>query len=352
MSPADWASLPALIAHHQIGLLAATLLVDVPGVPPELAASFATQAPARRAGQVRSLADLQRLSALLGDRPWALLKGAVLADHVWSRRLREYGDLDVLVHPSDVPLLLEELEVSGVVLNTRNWQFVHDGDWGEMSLTLWRGASLDLHWSVLGKPGDVRGVCFDTAGVLARRRPVVVGGGSTRIEVDAPDPADLLLHVAVHALLDGLERLRNVADVVQLLTHDPVDPAVLIDRARETGTALMLAVVLQRTLPFHEDRDAVRALIRDLAPRSPWLALMRLNERVNPVRRSDRDVSLGFVAASTRDRSWSSLRTAGVLGVHAVGLRVGRNVHDQQPIWAVEVDDGYRARVLDRLKQH
>jgi hypothetical protein len=344
MGAADWAELEPLAHHHGLFLLTGSCLDELTGTPLAVRQAFAIQAPGRRARQAVALTDLARLTSMLDDLPWALLKGPGLADHVWSRRgVREYSDLDVLVEPAAVPDLLAALESSGVRLSTRNWQYVYDGQWAEMSLKLWRGTALDLHWNVLGLPSRAPGVHFDTTAVLARTRSAVIGAGSSPITVPLPDPADMLLHVAVHALLEGLPTLRHVADLDQLLRHYPADD--LEERAEATGAALMVAVALQRA----SAHSAAAARAANLARGSAWRQLMRINDLVSPIARSDRDLSLDFVAGSTRHTSFASLTTALRLGAHGVKVRRHPVPAGERPIWDFPVDDGYRARVMARL---
>lgn len=349
LSPADWAELPDLAAHHDIHLLAGTVLRDVDAVPLEVRSHFSAQAPARRARQMRGMADLTQLVHMVAGMPWVLLKGPVLAEHVWRRRgLREYGDLDVLVRPDAVPDLLMALEASGAELRTRNWKFVHDGGWSEMSLRLWRGSTVDLHWSLLGHSRGLPEQTFNTQDILDRRRPILLENAGNAVPVFAPDAADMLLHVAVHTLPHAMSLLRHVADLDQLLRHDPPSPEVFVARARSQGLGLIIATVLQRSLRFRT-RAELDEVIRELAPRSPWLRLMTLNDALNQENRVDRRFSMKLIVAATRSSTRSSVSTLAAMATHELGRRIVRARPDELPAWSIPIDDGYRDRVLTRL---
>lgn len=63
----------------------------------------------------------------------------------------------------------------------------------------------------------------------------------------ALDPVDMLLHVAVYALLEGMSSLRHFADLDQLLRHDGAAGDEVLRRTAQSGRITDVAA-LRRTL--------------------------------------------------------------------------------------------------------
>lgn len=200
--------------------------------------------------------------------PWVVMKGPVLAEHVWERPdMREYFDLDVLVDRRSFRVAIDALTEAGARLVDRNWPLIRSKEPGELALGLPGGTTLDLHWDLIREPGVRRSVAFPTDEMLARAVPVSVGDE----QVPTFDPVDTLLTVAVHAALAGATRLLWLKDVERAaaapdLAWDEVGP-----RAADAGVDLALTMTLAkswRVLGVHPEHPGWRPARRAWS----WLA--------------------------------------------------------------------------------
>ena len=77
------------------------------------------------ASNLRAVAELRRIAPVLDAAavPWAVVKGPVLSEFVYSRSdLRDYIDLDVVVAPEGLGLAYDALEAIGFILRERSWR--------------------------------------------------------------------------------------------------------------------------------------------------------------------------------------------------------------------------------------
>lgn len=249
--------------------------------------------------QLRSLADLAEVVPVLGGLgvPWAVVKGPVLAEVVYDRSItRSYIDLDVLVHRSTLPDVLDALEASGAWVRDRNWTLVRSGMRGELTMGLRYGSALDLHWHLFNEPRVRRAFSVSIEELLARTRDVWVNGTRT----PTLDPSDTLVHIAAHASLAGGNRLVWFKDLQQLIEHDAPDWDAVIRRSRASGLALLVATMLERSRRIFY-ADVPSNVLQALAPRFGWRAVVGLAGRLSPAERSfDRLLSTRTVVAATR----------------------------------------------------
>jgi hypothetical protein len=205
-------------------------------------------------------------------------KGPILAASCYGNlALREFFDLDLLVHKRDVSRATELLSAAGYQPQFRltraqeaaflryncEHTFVHEDD----------GSIVDLHWAITERffafPLDL--------GCLWERLHRVTLGGS---DVPTFSPEDLLLILCVHASKDAWERLTYVCDVAELVrTHQDMDWRRVVERAGRLGSARMLFIglllardLLETPLPKEVSRrahadPAVQALVRGISER-------------------------------------------------------------------------------------
>ena len=231
------------LAHHRVepplhGLLLAQE-DRLPGIA-DVVRAWRLHRVARQLAMRRDLAVAA--GALAGSgAAWAVVKGpalAVTAYGAWHER--EFGDLDVLVDPRSLPAALDALEAAGARLVDRNWPLIARRQQGEITLRLRHGSILDLHWHLMNTPERRAAVGVSTADLLSRRRTSDLGAGP--LPVLAPE--DALVHVALHALHGGADRLLWLLDVKRSLST--TDGPALRRRAAAWRAELPLAVVLDR----------------------------------------------------------------------------------------------------------
>lgn len=146
-----------------------------------------------------------------------VLKGAHLAATVYPNpALRYMNDIDLLLHPADVPAAVAVLQALG-------YQPAAPIDWVKHLAT-------DHHLPRFGKPEVVAGVelhwtitrpqqtyTIALAGLWARATPVTLAG----VETLGLCPEDLLLHICEHATYHHhfLQRMRFLCDIDAVVRH-------------------------------------------------------------------------------------------------------------------------------------
>lgn len=271
--------------------LRGTGLTDRPG-----AAQVRAGYHAGLASHLRTLVDLALVGDALGPAgvDWLILKGPVLAETVYSRPdLRGYVDLDVLVPAVGFPAAVAALERAGCRVYEQNWQLARRQLLGELRLFTPAGSVVDLHWHLTAERAVREAFRIDLAGVWARARRVSVSG----CPVGTLDPADTIVHLALHASLAGGHRLVWLKDLEQAL-RGPDAPAWPELTGRAAGwpagvaVALMLARV-RRTLGL----PVPDAVLEELAPDRLWRALARSADVLAPLPTHPQSASVARVVA-------------------------------------------------------
>jgi len=282
----DWAYLLTAAIRHAIPQLLYYSLkaIGAEGAPPGVLARMEQM---YYANALRYLRFSRALEEVLGafkeiGIEAIVLKGMALATQVYPvAALRQCGDIDVLVREEDL-LRAEEVllglgyTVPGPGLPNEWFGQCH------RHLPYLKDAGrikLEVHWVIVSQPNPF---CLPVSELWPRAQPLRIGGSETW----ALGPADLLLHLSVHAvpspdLLWGQDiDLRHLCDIAETIRVYPMDWDQLIVRARHYDVTRCLYVTLRlarRMLQADVPHDVLEALQpTDLDPR--WLA--SLEERV------------------------------------------------------------------------
>jgi hypothetical protein len=252
-------------------------LRSVDDVPSTLLAELHHRYARAVRGHLRVIWELAQLQPLLdatGVR-WAVVKGPVAVELLYAAPgLRAYQDLDLLVDPAAFRDVLTALEGAGSQVMDRNWRLLRRELLGEVHLRLPRGTSLDLHWNLLNMN---RGrMWIDSVEVLERSVRRDLGG----VIVPTLDPADTVVHLAVHAGVSGGDRLLWLKDVERAATLLEPTWEVVVERARRWNVSAPVGLILGRA------RDVLAADIPAWVPgqllSSRSSRLVRLVGRVSP----------------------------------------------------------------------
>ena len=259
-----------LNAAHRHALTAALhlQLAGGDGVSTEVAEVLELRWRAQAARELRIRADLRSLLPALAPAAgrWCFVKGPVLAHLAYPRPdAREYADLDLLVDRRSLGPVLEALEAAGASVHDRNWPLVHQSMRGELTVILPFGTILDLHWHLITERSVRADFTFAMDPVLDAVRPVSWDGET----VQAPGPADMLLHLCAHAVLSGGQKLAWWQDVANVVRHDPPDWDLFTRRAADSGLGLVSAVMLERACKLLEV-PLPSGLLDGLARRRGW----------------------------------------------------------------------------------
>jgi hypothetical protein len=265
--------------HRVVGCVSASLQGS--DAAPDLLASLAAASRRTSGRTMLATAALRSVRDALGaDVDWLVVKGPILDAVFYPRpRLRSFTDLDVLVAPSQLEATVELLVAAGYVLADSNWQLIRDRVAGELHLQKEGCAPVDLHWTLLFNEHLRQVFRFDTAAMIGRARTFEVAGGPVRTF----DAVDTVLHLAVHAALEGGDRLVWLKDIdVAVRAGVPWDE--LSARAHDARVQLPVAALLARTAralgtPLPDD------LLARLAPRN-WRTLTAAADAAFPAARS------------------------------------------------------------------
>lgn len=295
----------AAAQHHRVVGCVVTSLRGA-DVPTPLSDALGAVARRLSGHALLAAAAMQTVRASFADDlPWLAVKGPVLDGAVYPRpRLRGYRDLDVVVPPDRVEEAVGRLERERFHLADRNWRQILDRMIGQLHVEREGSAPIDLHWTLIYDEPMRRTFRYPMADMFARARSVDVAGGPVR----TLDAEDTLIHVAVHAAMEGADRLVWLKDV-DAVARAGLDWDTLVARATEYGTRLPLAIVLARSRRAL-DAPVPSDVVARLAPRS-WRATLAGLEAVFPVARSR---GLGtpatLLARSARASTIDSVATA------------------------------------------
>lgn len=185
--------------------------------------------------------ELQRLLSLFASNNVRAVpyKGPALAFQLYGNvALRQFGDLDILVHPLDLlrarDLLLTE-DYAQLPPLTNGQQAVLLRTQCNLPFTRDRNRMIvELHWSV-SAPRFARP--FETDDFWARLKD----GQLEDISIKVPAPEDLLLALCIHGSKHLWERFAWICDIAGLIESQPdLNWKQLVTQARATGSERML----------------------------------------------------------------------------------------------------------------
>jgi len=294
----------ALAEYHGVTGLAYERLRTLPSTPEAFVATLHDRYIQAVQGHLRVIWGLAQLQPLLDatGAPWAIIKGPVAVELLYSAPgQRAYQDLDLLVAPTAFRDVLAALEAAGSEVMDRNWPRLRKEMLGEVHVRAPRGTSLDVHWNLINMN---RGrMSIDSEEVLGRAVRREIGG----IMVPVLDPADMVVHLAVHAALSGGDRLLWLKDIER--ASGALDPSweAVVERARRWNVAAPAGLILGRArdvldapipgwVPVQLVGRRTAGLVRFVERLSPWeLSVGRLTAASHVISRS---VSQGLVGAS------------------------------------------------------
>jgi len=252
-------------------------------------------------------------------------KGPALAEVLYADiALRQPGDIDLLIHPQDLPRIRAAVREFGYTPHDQfsateeraylklGYECAFDGPAGRNLL--------ELQWALQPR---FYAVDFDMDGLFQRAVTVPVAGQPMR----TPSPADLFVVLSLHAAKHVWGRLAWLCDMAQLMSLPSLDWEWIGSHAEDLGIVRILRVTMlaanqllgaaipaaaQESLP--EDR-AAPALVEEIrthifsesAFNVESLAYFRLMMRLRE-RRSDRLRFLARLAFTPGPGEWAAVR--------------------------------------------
>jgi hypothetical protein len=219
--PFDWNRFVQMVAAHGLASIVCPILKPKTGgngVPSEAFAKlrYLDLAIAEKAARnARELVGLMTGFGAAGI-PALVFKGPALSVVAYGNPLiRDYSDLDILVHRSDVQLAAEVLMSNGFAVTTYNRKVFESGFFHNKSENFYSNqASVDLHWTL-----QDRWLPFgpDERALWSRTENFVLNGR----EIQTLNAVDHLLFLCVHACKHGWPNLASVVDIARLVTTYP-----------------------------------------------------------------------------------------------------------------------------------
>ena len=205
-----------------------------------------------RASVVRNLFFTGELLRLLdifrkNDIAIAAFKGPVLAEVVYGDlSLRDFIDLDVLVHEADLCKVEHILTACGYhpYLPGSDYRSAFFSYYCQQPFLSQAGVIVDLHWRLASKSVALP---MQSAAVWGRLRNVTIVGRT----VPTLALEDLALLLAAHGTMHGWESLVWLCDFAELVRqHQGIDWRAIFDRAQQARSSrpLLLATFLAFTL--------------------------------------------------------------------------------------------------------
>ena len=257
------------VGHGVVPLLYRRLQLAPDCVPSSVLETLRTRS---RAVEVRSLQYVRELHRIVeafeaeGVRSIPF-KGPVLAAYAYGDlSLREFGDLDVLVHERDLTAAVDLLE-------ERGYGWICDAPRLDDAALLGGPFTMPLVSEYQLRRGDIEveircrvgesdlpfGIDFET--LWERRDTVSVGG----VDLPALDPADRVLMLAYHGTKHRWHLLKWTSDVAAVIDRSPLEWEMLFSRSRNAGLErrLLVGIELSRSMFGVDVPDRVERRIRN-----------------------------------------------------------------------------------------
>ncbi len=255
-SPLESAFLAEVARHRLEAPLVDALVSAGQPVPPLLERIVADD----RLTRLRVGAVLARIAPRLDASgiEWLTFKGPMISSLMSRPELRTFNDLDLLVGPDRFADAVDLLVTAGAEELNHNWLPYIRHRVGEVPMDM-QGATVDLHWHLIGLYHHRRAFRLPVSAMLSRRRHRRIGDR----ELPGFDAEDQLLQLALHAAMSGATRLDQLRDLAVVAAADPVDWPRFECRARDARVGVLVAHALDRAgrvLGAPVDNDVVDRL--------------------------------------------------------------------------------------------
>lgn len=251
-------------------------------------------------------------------------KGPALALSAYGDlTLRQFGDLDILVHKRDGPKALALLVAQGYRLWHPRLDHLLPALYRLRKVYELQRADgqvlVELHWTLAAWPVHVP---VDLAQVWARAETITLGGAPVR----SLAPEDLLLILCVHGTKHHWSRLGWICDIAELLRARP-DLAWegLLAQARQVGAGrmLLLGLVLAHDLLGAGRPEAIKARI-EADPMVALLAAEVCTRLFSDADESHSAVDFPAFYLRLRERRRDRLSSAAFLAYRTLRTRLAR----------------------------
>jgi Uncharacterised nucleotidyltransferase len=280
--PIQWKLLIDLAERHGVQPLLYQALVDVEDTVPRDTMPAIEQ---RYQGNLHKALFLSRELIRIVDRFSALgievmpYKGLALAEQIYRDiALRQAGDIDMLIHPQDLPRIRAAVGELGYTPHLTfsaaeeraylqsGYEYAFDGAAGPNLL--------EVQWAI--QP-SFYAIDFDMPAMFQRAMAITVAGypmKTLRME-------DLLLVLSAHAAKHVWGRLVWLCDIARIMTVPTLDWSWIASQARELGIVRIVRVTM--LLANHLLDAAIPAAAQESLPEDP-ASLSVVNDLVNEIK--------------------------------------------------------------------
>jgi hypothetical protein len=238
--PLDWEGLARLAQHHGVVPQVYRRLSVFKAVPPAVLQMLQQHYESNLRQTLWLSRELIRVLNHLEKSGIEALpyKGPVLAEILYGNvAMRQFSDLDVLIHPSDLAktrAALLELGYKPALELTRRQERAYIESGYEHTFDSAHGQNLlEMQWQILPR---FYSIDFDVDGLFDRAVALSFGGHSLRTLC----AEDLMLVLCVHAAKHGWVQLSWLCDIAELASS--IDWIVVQKRAQRLGVERILAV--------------------------------------------------------------------------------------------------------------
>lgn len=166
-----------------------------------------------------------------------VLKGAALSETIYPRpSLRRYGDLDVLVRPTDIGRARTLLETLGYTVDPHQWEVLAGGRDCQANFFKYaeRGAVVvELHTDLINNDLFFGQIRVDRAGLWTRAHPARLAGEEARVL----GPEDQLLHLCLHLAGHYFAAPQSLRDIAQVCGAQRIDWPLFVTIAQGSRAA-------------------------------------------------------------------------------------------------------------------
>ena len=241
--PLDWKRIINLAKHHGVVPQIYRSLSDFHAIAPPDSIEVLRQSQAANARHTLWLTrELLRILEKLESCSVAVLpyKGPVLAEILYGNvSMRQFSDLDLLIHSSDLPRIKSALAELGyeprVELTQREERDYLESGY-EYTFDHHLGRNLvEVQWRILPR---FYSVDFDVDGFFQRAVPRTVSG----MTLQTLCAEDLLLVLCVHAAKHAWQQLSWLCDIAELARSQQIDWNAVEEQAKRLGIQRIVAI--------------------------------------------------------------------------------------------------------------
>jgi putative nucleotidyltransferase-like protein len=236
-----WDEVLSLAEHHRLIPRVYEQLSANAGVLPKSLEAMRSRYQTNAWQALWFTSELIRIVTRFEDRGIEVLsyKGPALAQTLYADvTMRQFGDLDFLVHTTDVPRAKAASLELGYTINiqlTEREERAHLASGYEYTFNSPLGRNVvELKWQILPRFYSVN---FDMNAIFRRAATVTLGGRSLR----TLGPEDLLLVLCVHAAKHGWSQLSWLCDIAQL-AKQMLDWSAIEEQSKYLGIERIVAV--------------------------------------------------------------------------------------------------------------